>query len=107
MLAQKYLDKLEQFTEIKAENAKALDEFSLNLVSYLNMLPINSHLNQLNNCKEIKILLVKLPFDMRKRFRTIVADLQSKNHDVNFVTFVQGQAEALKVPLFGDIIDRK
>ena len=110
ILAQKYLDKLDQWPNIKSEDAKALDEFALCLTTCLNMLPNNSYLNQLNTWKEIKTLVMKLPFDMRKTFRNKAAAMQTKALPVTFSTFVkfvQLQAESLKVPVFGDIKDPK
>ena len=73
LLAQRYLEKLENWPSIRAEDSKALDEFSLFLVSCSNMMSHITHLNQLNSWKEIKGIVMKLPFDMRKQFRHRVA----------------------------------
>ena len=89
VLAQKYLDKLEEWPSIKAEDKKSLDAFALYLTTCLNMLPNNSYLNQLNTWKEIKMLVMKLPFDLRKVFRNKTADMQSRNLPVTFATFVK------------------
>ena len=105
-LAQTYLDKIEKWPPIKAEDSLALDELSMYLTSCLNLMPGVSYLNQLNSWKELKTIIMKLPFDMRKRFRSKVASLQRESVPVTFetvVNFVNREAECLKIPLFGSI----
>lgn len=107
-LAQTYLEKIESWQTIRSEDSKALDEFAIYLTSCLNLMSNINHLNQLNSWKEMKGIVMKLPFDMRKRFRSQVSDLQSKSIPVTFQTlvkFVNSQAECLKLPLFGCIKD--
>ena len=48
-LAQTYLQQIEDWPMIRAEDSKALDEFIIFLTSCLNLVPYISHLNQLNS----------------------------------------------------------
>ena len=108
ILAQKYIDKLDNWSPIKSEDSKALDEFALYLTTCANMMNNSCYLNQLNSWKEIKNILMKLPYDIRKQFRNKVAAEQDKGNIITFhslVKFVQYQAQSLKLPLFGDIRD--
>lgn len=66
-------------------------------------------LNQLNNLKEIRELVMKLPFDMRKQFRTRMADRMKNNQTIDFAAFVEyvsRQTEIMKLPMLGNIKDR-
>lgn len=77
------------------------------LLSCLNMLPTNSHLNALNSWKEIKKMTDKLPYNMRRQFRR-VTDLTRRNEPLlfeTFVRFVQSEVDTLEILLFGDIKD--
>ena len=110
ILAQNYLDRLDTWPIIKPEYKNSLEEFSIYLLSCLNMLPNNSHLNALNSWKEIKKMTEKLPYNMRRQFRSRVTDLTRRNEPLlfeTFVYFVQSEVDALKIPLFGEIKDSK
>ena len=52
------------------------------------MMKTMNHLNQLNSLKEIKDLVMKLPFDMRIQFRREIVNHRKANRDVNFETSV-------------------
>ena len=107
-LAQSYLDKLDKWPAIKSEDSSALDQFSLYLTSCLNIMSNCQHLNQLNGWKELKGLMMKLPYELRKKFRSKVAYEQTHNRMVVFETFakfVNAESASLKIPLLGDIRD--
>ena len=108
-LAQEYLNKLDEWPAIKSEDSEALDKFSVYLTGCMNIMSNCAHLNQLNGWKEIKTLVMKLPFDLRKKFRAKVANSHANRVNVNFqtfVNFVKLEACSLKLPLFGDIRDQ-
>lgn len=52
--------------QIPSEDLAALDDLNVFLVSCLNMLSEMDHLNQLISLNEIKSIIMKLPFELRK-----------------------------------------
>lgn len=110
IIAQHYLQKLNDWPQIKAEDGAELSKFSTFLTSVLNLMGKLSSLNQLNSPRDIKEVLMKLPYGMRVHFRSKMAEQINKKNEVRFkmlVDFVNQQSSQLNVPLFGDISDRK
>ena len=110
IIAQQYLQKLADWPQIKAEDRTAMHQFSLFLTSIENLMCKMTTLNQLNSRRDMKEILMKLPYNMRVKFRGIMADKIEKREKVEFnalVKFVTQQASHLKVPLFENISDRK
>lgn len=110
IIAQQYLQKLHNWEPIKAENGPELNKFATFLTAIENLMIKMSSLNQLNSPRDIKDIIMKLPYHMRILFRNKSAELIDKNEEVNFtvlVKFVNLQAKQLNVPLFGDISDKK
>lgn len=106
VISQHYLCKLRDWQPVKSDDVAALEEFVLYLTSCLNIMSNMDALNQLNSLHEIKELVLKLPYDMRKAFRSKVSKIMSNGETVNFekfVKFVEQQLKMLKLPLFGDL----
>ena len=108
MIANKYLEKLEKWKNIKSEDSVGLHELSLFLTRCASMMQNMTSLNQLNSLKEIRDIVKKLPYDMRKKFRDYAGQILESGKTVDFdilVKFVQKQSRLLQIPLLGDIKD--
>jgi len=66
IIAHTYLEKLENWPSVASDDLKALTDFSVFLSSICNMMKNMSYFSQLNSLKEIKNVVMKLPYDMRK-----------------------------------------
>ena len=107
-ISNSYLEKLEKWPEIKNEDSIALEELAIFLATCANMMKDMSGLNQLNSLKEIRDIVKKLPYDLRKQFRRKVGREVISGKAINFqmlVDFVNEQSQLLKLPLLGDIKD--
>ena len=109
-LANKYLEKLEKWPALRGEDSKSLNELALFLVECSSLMSNMNRLNQLDNLKEIRDVVKKLPYGMRKKFREIAGQKVKAGQQIKFqmlVDYVQEQAELLQLPLLGDISDEK
>ena len=105
-----YLEKLEKWQTIKSEDGKALQEFSIYLMTCANSMESMTALNQLNSPKEIMSVVMKLPFELRKKWRSKTLETVESRHSVTFhglVEFVRKEAKLVNQPLFGSIKDAK
>jgi len=103
-----YLEKLDNWPSIKSEDVKGLNELSIFLLTCRSNMESMSVLNQLNSPKQIRSIVMKLPFRLREKWRDIALDLQDENRSVDFrrlVSFVRRQSRLMSQPLFGDIRD--
>ena len=110
IIAQKYLQKLQNWTPIKAEDGPELNRFASFLTTIENLMKNKSSLNQLNSPRDIKEIIMKLPYNMRLQFRNKSSELIENDEEINFaflVKFVNQQAKQVNVPIFGDITDKK
>ena len=110
VIANHYLLKLENWKEIRSEDAGSLSELSLFLTKCESLMGNMNSLNQLNSLKEIRDIVKKLPVELRTKFRDLVARKTDNEEQVMFrdlVEFVAKHSRILQVPLFGDIVQRK
>lgn len=107
LIAHQYLEKLDQWPAIAAEDVSALGDFYTYICTCNNLMKNMNHLNQLNSLKTIKDLVMKLPYDLRKQFRIEMASIYdtSEIKFSTFVAFVSRQLKILRLPLFGSIRD--
>lgn len=105
-IANAFLDKIEAWPTIKSEDGPALEKFSVFLQSCLNYTEHISTLIQLNSPKEMQLILQKLPYKQREKWRTYVLSLFEKHKDVTFselVNFTTRESKLLNMPVFGAI----
>ena len=110
VLAQKYLYKLSNWQPIKSEDPTELKNFASFLTTCLNMMNKMSALSQLNSWRDLQEIMLKLPFDLQKTFRSLASKQISANKPVDFklfVDFVNLYANERSIPLLGMISDRK
>ena len=108
VVAAAYLSKLEDWPTIKGEDAKALKELSVFLMTCESYMDEVSALNQLNGPKEIRNITLKLPFELRRRWRDTALSISDSGKPITFkdlVSFVRRQSRILSQPLFGEIKD--
>ena len=106
VLAQAYLSKLKSWPQIQYDDGKSLEKLSLFLTSCLNIMEEVSDLGQLNNHEEIKMIIDKLPLDVRKSWRKYAVNLMEEGRRVKFSnleTFVSKQSRILNSPIFGNV----
>ena len=105
-VAQSFSKKMREWPPLKQEDGAAMEEFATFLLGCQNYMQGLSSLSHLDNVTEIKMLVMKLPFKIRERWR-IQADNLSENYECirfkDFVKFVNVQARILNRPIFGDI----
>ena len=105
-IANAFLDKIEAWPTIKSEDGPALEKFSVFLGSCMNYTEDISALNQLNSPKEMQVILQKLPYKQREKWRTNVLNLFERGRDVSFgelVNFVSRESRLLNMPVFGTL----
>lgn len=107
-ISHKYLEKLEQWPDIPAEDEHAMEDFNVFISTCLNLSKKFDYFSQLNSLKELKLLTLKLPWGLRKSFRAEAARKRASGSPINFETFVKfvgEQTDLLKLPELGDIRD--
>ena len=105
-IANAFLDKIEAWPTVKSEDGPALENFSVFLQSCLNYTEHISALNQLNSPKEMQLILQKLPYKQREKWRAYVLSLFEKKKDATFcelVHFITRESKLLNMPVFGAI----
>ena len=69
IIAHQYISKLQNWIPIKAEDVVGMNSFAAFLTSVENLMHKMSSLNQLNSPRDIKEIVMKLPYQMRVQFR--------------------------------------
>ena len=110
-IANAYLEKAFNWTLIRPDDGKALLAYALYLRECLNTMQVLDHLEELNVASNLKLLVSKLPYKLRERWRNVVYET-SQRHDTrirftHLVDFLskERQASVLLHPVFGDIRD--
>ena len=97
-VAQSFSKKMREWPPLKQEDGAAMEEFATFLLGCQNYMQGLSSLSHLDNVTEIKMLVMKLPFKIRERWR-IQADYLIENYECirfkDFVKFVNVQARIL------------
>lgn len=102
------IDKLNKLKRIKFEDAIAMRDLPIFLMSYNNLIGDLSQLNQLNSPNEIYKIIMKLKFKIRDRWRKRIRRVQKEKINENFDDFtryVHEQSYLLNLPLYGNIAD--
>ena len=94
---------------MKAEDAVGLNRFSLFLMRCKNVMEGSGHLTKLEQPDTVRKLVLKLPFNLRVRWRRLVDNIMETEtrairfHD--FVEFVDHEARVVTNPVFGSIVE--
>ena len=107
-VAESYMATLSKWTPIKNEDSKAMQAFATYLWGCRNTMSGMSALNKLNGTAEMQGIVMKLPYDLRKKWRNIAFEKTSKLMPIYFshlVDFIKREADLLSHPVFGTIQD--
>ena len=105
-IANAFLDKIETWPNIKPEDGHALEKFSVFLASCENYTEDIGALNQLHSPKELQMILQKLPYKQREKWRTHALKLIEVGQSVSFselVRFITRESKLLNMPVFGTL----
>lgn len=106
-IAAALMKKAFKWPQIKAEDVKTLNAFSLFLVSCRNAMEDIDYMEEMNNPTNMRVIISKLPFKMKERWRVHAFDLQElrkrRARFADLVNFVDRQAKIISDPLFGDL----
>ena len=108
IIANAYLEKALNWTLIKPEDHMSLHSYALFLRECHNAMQNLDYLDELNVASNLKLLVHKLPYKLRERWRTTVYELAKGSGRVrfkHFVDFLEIQSNILLHPVFGDIRD--
>ena len=102
-----YESKALNWPEMKADNGMGLNRFSLFLMRCKNAMEGSGHLTKLEQPDTVRKLVLKLPFNLRERWRRLVDDImESEIRAVrfrDFAEFVDNEARVATNPVFGRI----
>lgn len=106
-IATAFMDRVFKWPQIKSEEAQALNTFSLFLVSCRNALQDVDYMDELDNPTNMRVVISKLPYKIRERWRALAFEIQELNlrraRFTDLVSFVDRQAKMTTDPLFGDL----
>lgn len=92
-----YMDKVLSWKSIRPEDTKALQDYYLFLRACCNAMEDVRYMKELNLVTNMQIILSKLPFKLRDKWRAVACDLQeNRNEPVTFkdiVNFVEKQVK--------------
>lgn len=88
-IASAYMKRALSWQAIRAEDARALHVYSLFLMSCCNAMQNICYMKELNFAANMQIVLAKLPYKLRERWRMVAYDLQERcNHPACFSDIV-------------------
>lgn len=75
-----YLDKALNWPTTKTDDTKALESCALFLMSCSNAMSDLKYLDEMENAANMDMIIAKLPYRLRERFRSVAIDIQKKQH---------------------------
>ncbi|XP_070549367.1 uncharacterized protein [Ptychodera flava] len=105
VMAKAYTKQAEAWPEVKSEDKSALKEYALFLTKCDNAMKGEPHLRELDHNRNLQMLVYKLPYKLRERWRTKTFDiLQSRAVCFkDLVEFVNREDKIATQELFGDL----
>ena len=106
-IATAYVDRITKGPPIKAEDRSSLSKLSILLTSCNNTLTSVGYQSKIENPDSLRLVINRLPFDMRKRWRARADRISEEEHrEIMFrdiVSFVEKEARMASHPVFGDV----
>lgn len=103
-IAMDSIEKLTSGHQIRADDAYALESFSITLSSCKNSLEAIGYLRRIDNPEYMKKIIEKLPYKLQERWRDVVdVIMNEKMRDVtidDITEFVEKQSRSLNNPIF-------
>lgn len=108
-IASAYMNKALSWPQIKAEDVNALQEYSLFLRGCGNVMEELQYMCELNMPANMMIIIKKLPYRLRDKWRTMACELQERRNQrvsfIDIVNFIEHQVKVVMDPVFGNIQD--
>ena len=99
-----------EWSAIKAEDLKTLQYFVIFLRSCCNAMEEMTCSHEINLSSNMKILIMKIPFRLRERWRSYVCDFQERQKRrpqfSDLISFLERQMRIASDPVYGNIQDR-
>ena len=109
-IATAFVDKVTKGPSVKAEDPKALQNLSVLLISCKNTLNEIGHRNNIENPDSLKAVVERLPYDLRRRWRTVadnISEVQDRGIKFDYVVnFIEKEARVASHPLFGSLTSK-
>ncbi|XP_024123270.2 uncharacterized protein LOC112143483 [Oryzias melastigma] len=106
-IATAYMNRAFNWPQIKPDDSKALQSYSLFLTGCNNAMQDICHLQELDHPTNLRIIVSKLPYKMREMWRVSAFDIQEatgrRAKFSDLAKFVNRQAKIATDPVFGDI----
>lgn len=106
-MANAYIEKALSWSNIKNDDGSALHAYALYLRGCCNTMGHLQEMHELNLPSNLKLILSKLPYKLKEKWRTTAYELLEKNRKravfSDLVSFIETQAKILQDPLFGEI----
>ncbi|XP_074649052.1 uncharacterized protein LOC141904366 [Tubulanus polymorphus] len=109
-IATAYIDKVTNGPPIRSEDGASLQKLSVILNSCANVLSQIGYVSKIENPDFMRRLIYRLPYDMRKRWRTkadYITNLEREITISDIASFIEHEARVHTHPIFGDINDSK
>lgn len=106
-IATAHIDKALSWPSIKADNAEALQAYSVFLTGCSKTMDSIEYMEEMDNPTTMRTILSKLPYKLKEKWRGLAYDLQEKNgrraRFTDLVDFIDHQARIISHPLFGNL----
>ena len=106
-IATAHVERIQRYPQIKSEDSKSLQRFSVLLTSSKNALRQIGYMNRLENPDSLHKIIEKLPFGLRQKWRDIADDItEVRQREITIedvAVFVEKRARASSHPIFGKI----
>lgn len=104
-----YVEKITGWPSVKSEDVKGLQAYALYLRVCLNAMEELKYLEELNMPANMKVLVQKLPYKLREKWRAKSCEILDRNNQracfTDIVMFIEQQVRIASDPVFGDIQD--
>lgn len=108
-IASAYMNKIFSWPQIKSEDVKSLQSYSLFLCGCCTAMKDVYNLCDLSTPANMLIVIKKLPYRLRDKWRTVAYDIQERHRRratfSDITAFVERQVKVALDPIFGDIQD--
>lgn len=105
-IASAYMNKALNWSTIKPEDGNGLQSYALFLHSCYNTMQDIDGLKELESSTNLRLIVSKLPYKLRDKWRANVCSMQDNKHRATFkdlIDFIDRQSRAMLDPIFGDI----
>lgn len=104
-----YMERINRWPSVKSEDTRGLQAYGLFLRGCSNAMEELQYLEELNMPANMRILIQKLPYKLRDRWRAKACDILDRTKQracfPDIVSFIEQQVRIASDPVFGDIQD--